>query len=77
MAEFTSYKKIITDFGIATGSFKNDNSEIVEYKQAVVQFVIDGKLESFVLSGGSAVKPRLLEALLKSQTQPEPLTLED
>lgn len=65
MAEFTSYKNKLKDFGIRKGSFKGDNGEPVEYMQLVMITDEDGETEETILSGKSAPKPKMLNKQLK------------
>lgn len=66
MAIERSYINKIKDFGIDSGSFKNDNGETVAYRSLVIEVMIDGSIEKINLSGNSAPKPALLETILRS-----------
>lgn len=61
-----SYLHKLNDFGIVSGTFKNDSGENVNYRSVVIELQTDDGLEIITLSGSGAPKPALLETILKS-----------
>jgi hypothetical protein len=65
--EFQSVKDKISDIGFRTGSFIPDGQTTpINYTSLVLRVIVDGTIEELPLSGASAIKPKLLNTMLKS-----------
>jgi len=63
---FASFIDKLVDFGLEDGEFKNDKGETISYKTVVARVEIDGEVEDLPLSGSNALKPKVLNLMLKS-----------